>query len=105
MPRVTQQAVEPTLESRYAYLASKPPIGSTTSPPSHPKPRNRGVEQRAPPGGAPPGMLEDGNDVAHHGHTPQLVHDLLVEVQQHALWILQGREGQVSWGGWAGPVP
>ena len=36
------------------------------------------------------GMLEDGNDVAHHGHA-QLVHDLLVEVQQHALLDSAGK--------------
>jgi hypothetical protein len=35
-------------------------------------------------------MLEDGNDVAHHSHA-QLIHDLLVEVQQHALLDSAGK--------------
>ena len=71
-------------------FASKPPTGSTTRPPSHPKPRNRGVEQSAHLAVYHLGMLEDGNDVAHHGHA-QLVHDLLVEVQQHALLDSAGK--------------
>ena len=78
-------------------FASKPPIGSTTMPPSHPKPRNRSVEQSAHLAEQSAhlavhhlGMLEDGNDVAHHSHA-QLIHDLLVEVQQHALLDSAGK--------------
>lgn len=68
--RVTQQAVEPTWNPGMPTFASKPPIGSTTSLHPHPKPRNRGVEQRAHLAVHHLGMLEDGNDVAHHGHAP-----------------------------------
>lgn len=71
-------------------FASKPPIGSTTMPPSHPKPRNRSVEQSAHLAVHHLGMLEDGNDVAHHSHA-QIIHDLLVEVQQHALLDSAGK--------------
>lgn len=62
------------------------------SPPSHPKPRDQGAGQHTHLAVYHLGMLEDGNDVAHHSHA-QLIHDLFVEIQQHALLDPVG-EGQ-----------
>lgn len=57
-----------------------------------PKPRDRGAEQSTHLTVHHLGMFEDGNDVAHHSHA-QLIHDFLVEIQQHAL-LDPAREGQ-----------
>lgn len=68
MPGATQQTVWPALELR----------------PPRCTPRDPGAGQDTHLAVHHLGMLEDGDDVAHHGHA-QLIHDLLVEVQQHAL--------------------
>lgn len=86
MPNITQQMVEKASE------ASKPPVGSPTALQPHPKPRDRGVEQNTYLAMHHLSMLENGDDVPHHSHA-QLIHDFLVEIQQHAL-LDPTREGQ-----------
>lgn len=81
--------VEPARELRFA---SKLPIGSASTPLPDPKPRDRGVEQSTHLTVHHLGMFEDGNDVTHHSHA-QLIHDFLVEIQQHAL-LDPARESQ-----------
>lgn len=107
MPDVTQQTVEPALESSLPTFTSKPPVGSATAPLPHPKSRDRGVEWSTHLAVHHLGMLEDGNDIAHHSHA-QLIHDLLVEIQQHALLdpAGEGQQGGHSGPGWVGqPAP
>lgn len=89
MPNVTQQMVESASELRFA---SKLPVGSATALLPDPKPRDRGAEQSTHLTVHHLGMFEDGNDVTHHSHA-QLIHDFLVEIQQHAL-LDPAREGQ-----------
>lgn len=89
MPKVTQQMVEIALELMFA---SKPPVGSATVPLPRPKLRDRGVAQSTHLAVHHLGMLENGDDVTHHSHA-QLIHDFLVEIQQHTL-LDPTREGQ-----------
>lgn len=60
--------------------------------PLNPKPRNREMAQSTHLAVYHLGMLQDGNDVAHHSHA-QLIHDFFVKIQQHALLDPVG-EGQ-----------
>ena len=105
MPDVTQQTVEPALESSLPTFTSKPPVGSATAPLPHPKSRDRGVERSTHLAVHHLGMLEDGNDVTHHSHA-QLIHDFLVEIQQHALLdpAGEGQQGGHQWARVGGPA-
>lgn len=90
VPNVTQQMQNQPWIPGLPAFAFKPPVSSPLPP--NPKPRNREMGQCTHLAVYHLGMLQDGNDVAHHSHA-QLIHDFFVKIQQHALLDPVG-EGQ-----------